>query len=199
MWRRNQSKRGWRKKGRAHKVLIKSYVFCGIFISFWKSVLWIGRYIQQAKILECWLVWEDLCKESRSLGVWLIPKTYGCAALPMNLSRGMWWGRNPEDEISGVFIGQFQAPIVILPKASQGCDQFHFFNSIPSPIPVFPIPIPIPLLTISFNSNSNSGDFNSNSNSNSGDFKSQQSQFQKWPVDVFLEIDHNYTNKVHVY
>ena len=74
----------------------------------------------------------------------------------------------------------------------QGWGQFRFFNSIP--IPLFSIPIPIPLLTISFNSNSNSRD----SNSNSGDFRSRQSQFQKWPVDVFLEIDYNYTNQVHV-
>ena len=83
----------------------------------------------------------------------------------------------------------------------QGWGQFHFFNSIPIPIPLFSIPIPIPLLTISFNSNSNSnsGDFNSNSDSNSGDFKSRKSQFQKWPIDVFLEIDYNHTNKVHVY
>ena len=85
----------------------------------------------------------------------------------------------------------------------QGWGQFHFFNSIPIPIPLFSIPIPIliPLLTISFNSNSNSNsrDFNSNSNSNSGDFKSRQSQFWKWPVHVFLEIDYNYTNKVHAY
>ena len=66
----------------------------------------------------------------------------------------------------------------------------NFFN-------LFSIPIPIPLLKLSFNSNSNSRDFNSNSNS--GDFKSRKSQFQKWPVDVFLEIDYNYTNKVHVY
>ena len=82
----------------------------------------------------------------------------------------------------------------------QGWGQFHFFNSIPIPIPVFSIPIPIPLLTISFNSNSNSnyGDFNSNSNSNSRDFKSRQSQFQKWPVDVFHEIDYNYTNNIHI-
>ena len=80
---------------------------------------------------------------------------------------------------------------------SQGLGQFHFFNSIPIPIPLFSIPIPIPLLTISFNSNSNSGNFNSNSNS--GDFKSRQFQFWKWPVDVFLEIDYNYTNKVHAY
>ena len=78
-----------------------------------------------------------------------------------------------------------------------GWGQFHFFNSIPITIPLFSIPIPIPLLTISFNSNSNSGDFNSNSNS--GDFKSRQSQFWKWPIDVFLEIDYNYTKKVHVY
>ena len=84
---------------------------------------------------------------------------------------------------------------------NQGWGQFHFFNSIPIPIPLFsiPIPIPIPLLTISFNSNSNSRDFNSNSNSNSRDFKSRQSQFQKWPVDVFLEIDYNYINNIHVY
>ena len=87
----------------------------------------------------------------------------------------------------------------------QGWGQFHFFNSIPIPILLFSIPIPIPLLTISFNSNfnsnsnSNSGDFNSNSNSNSRDFKSRQSQFQKWPVDIFLEIYYNYTNNVHVY
>ena len=84
---------------------------------------------------------------------------------------------------------------------NQGWGQFHFFNSIPIPIPLFSIPIP--LLTISFNSNSNSNsnsrDFNSNSNSNSRDFKSRQSQFQKWPVDVFLEIDYNYTYNVHVY
>ena len=81
----------------------------------------------------------------------------------------------------------------------QGWGQFHFFNSIPIPIPLFSIPIPIPPLTISFNSNSNSnsGYFNSNSNSNSGDFKSRQSQFWKWPIDVFFEIDYNYTNKVH--
>ena len=79
----------------------------------------------------------------------------------------------------------------------QGWGKFHFFNSIPIPILLFSIPIPIPLLTISFNSNSNSGDFNSNSNSR--DFKSRQSQFQKWPVDVFLEIYYNYTNNVHVY
>ena len=64
-----------------------------------------------------------------------------------------------------------------------------FFNSIPIPLSL----IPIPLLTISFNSNSG------NSNSNSGDFKSQQSQFQKWPFVVFLEIDNNYTDNVHVY
>ena len=83
----------------------------------------------------------------------------------------------------------------------QGWGQFHFFNSIPIPLFSIPIPIPIPLLTISFNSNSNSnsGDFNSNSNSNSRDFKSRQYQFQKSPVDVFLEIDYNYTNNVHVY
>ena len=82
---------------------------------------------------------------------------------------------------------------------AQGWGQFHFFNSIPIPIPLFSIPIPIPPLTISFNSNSNSnsGYFNSNSNSNSGDFKSRQSQFWKWPIDVFFEIDYNYTNKVH--
>ena len=73
--------------------------------------------------------------------------------------------------------------------SNQGWGQFHFFNSIPIPL----LAIPIPLLTIS--SNSNSGD----SNSNSGDFKSRKSQFQKWPVDVFLEIDYNHTNKVHVY
>ena len=48
-----------------------------------------------------------------------------------------------------------------------------------------------PVLAISFNCNSNSGD--SNSNSNSGDLKSRQAQFEKWPVDVFLEIDYNYT------
>ena len=83
-------------------------------------------------------------------------------------------------------------------KHKPGWGQFHFFNSIPIPIPLFSIPIPILLLTISFNSNSNSGDFNSNSNSNSGDFKSRQSQFWKWP-DVFLEIDYNYTSKVHAY
>ena len=96
----------------------------------------------------------------------------------------------------------------------QGWGQFHFFNSIPIPIPLFSIPIPILRLAISFNSNSNSRDFNSNSNSNSGipipipeisnpgksnsnsnsgDFKSRQSHFWKWSVDVFLEIDYNYT------
>ena len=80
-------------------------------------------------------------------------------------------------------------------RLDQGWGQFHFFNSIPIPIPLFSIPIPIPLLTIGFNSNSNSGD----STSNSGDFKSRKSQFQKWPVDVFIEIDYNHTNKVHVY
>ena len=83
--------------------------------------------------------------------------------------------------------------------SGQGWGQFHFFNSIPIPIPLFSIPIPIPLLPISFNSNSNSnsGDFNSNSNSNSGDFKIQP-QLQKWPVEVFHEIDYNYNNKVYV-
>ena len=80
-------------------------------------------------------------------------------------------------------------------NCTQGWGQFHFFNSIPIPIQVFsiPIPIPIPLLTISFNSNSNSNSGDFNSNSNSGDFKSRQSQFQKWSVDVFLEIDYNYS------
>ena len=82
-------------------------------------------------------------------------------------------------------------------RHSQGWGQFHFFNSIPIPLFSIPNPIPIPLLTISFNSNS--GDFNSNSNSNSGDFKSRQSYFWKWPIDVFFEIDYNYTNKVHTY
>ena len=82
---------------------------------------------------------------------------------------------------------------------NQGWGQFHFFNSIPIPIPLFSIPIPIPLLTISFNSNSNSNSGDFNSNSNSGDFKSRQSQFWKWPVDVFFEIDYDYTNKVHAY
>ena len=80
---------------------------------------------------------------------------------------------------------------------AQGWGQFHFFNSIP--ILLFPIPIPIPLLTISFNSNS--GDFNSNFNSNSGEFKSNPNSknHEKWPVDVFPEIDYDYKNKVHVY
>ena len=66
---------------------------------------------------------------------------------------------------------------------------------------------------VQFNSNSNSVIFNSNSNSNSTThdkfqfqfqfqfrrFQSQQSLFWKWPVDIFLEIDYNCTNKVHAY
>ena len=84
---------------------------------------------------------------------------------------------------------------------NQGWGQFHFFNSIPIPIPLFsiPIPIPIPLFIISFNSNSNSNSGDFNSNSNSGDFRSRQSQFWKWPVDAFFEIDYNCINKAHVY
>ena len=71
-----------------------------------------------------------------------------------------------------------------------------------------------------FQFNSNSYIFNSNSNSNSttyNKFQFQfqfqrfqfqfqfqfqrfqiQPQFQKWPVEVFREIDYNYDNKVHV-
>ena len=107
------------------------------------------------------------------------------------------WGNN-------VWIIVFLSPLIFVLAVhslsmtlDQGWGQFHFFNSIPIPIPLFSIPIPP--LTISFNSNSNSNSGDFNSNSNSGDFKSRQSQFWKWPIDVFFEIDHIYTNKVHTY
>ena len=52
--------------------------------------------------------------------------------------------------------------------------------------------------SVIFNSNSNSNSRDSNSNSNSGDLKSRQAQLEKWPVDVSLEIDYNYTRYMYI-
>ena len=126
--------------------------------------------------------------------LWLPPNRQHWGLMAMGLS-----GMGLYTQIEMFLVATTNLTLQMIWCRLQGWGQFHFFNSIPIPIPLFsiPIPIPIPLLTKSFNSNSNSGDFNSNSNSNSGFLKSRQSQFWKWPVDVFLEIDYDYTNKVH--
>ena len=104
------------------------------------------------------------------------------------------WASGNQEEVQACLVTLWL--FIISCYSLSGLGSIPFFNSIPIPLFSIPIPIPIPLLTITFNSNSNSGDFHSNSNSNSGDLKSRKSQFQKWPVDVFLEIDYNH--KVHV-